>query len=121
MKYEYFNPGEVNCVVRSISKILNKNYIDVEKELIELSKKLNYDTYSETEVFEKYLEQNSFFELNKDYNDQIKKYKFDGENIVFCYDKKDFFHLVAIIDNVIYDKKEGTENLYIIKIYKRRN
>ncbi len=120
MKFEYYNPGEVVCTVRSISKLLNKDYRIVEKELLELAKSLGYDSYNEIEVFEKYLYENGFVDTKKEYKERIKELSFDGENEVFCYDKKDFYHLVAIIDNVMYDKDEKNKELFVIKIYKKR-
>ena len=120
MKFEYYNPGDVNCVIRSISKVLEKNYKEIKEDLIDLSKKLGFSSYSEIEVFENYLNNNKYVDSKIKYDGKIKDFKFDDSNIVFCYDKKDFYHLVAIIDNVMYDKKEDSKDLYVLKIYKRR-
>ena len=120
MKYEYYSIEGVNCVVRSISKILNKDYKLVEKELLDLAKKLNYKTYSEIEVFEKYLASNNYYDIKTKFKGKIKDLKIDGDYIVFCYDKKDFYHLAAIINNTLYDSREENKELYVIKIYKRR-
>lgn len=39
--------------------------------------------------------------------------------ILFCWDKKDYYHMFPIINNVIYDKDNKYMDLYIISIYKR--
>ena len=33
-------------------------------------------------------------------------------------DKKDFYHMVTIIDNVLYDKDDRSLDLYVLNIYK---
>ena len=119
MRFEYYKIDGVNCVVRSISKLLNKNYKVVKKELLELSKKLGYDFYSEIEVFEKYLANYNYYDIKTKYKGKIKDLNIDGECIVFCYDKKDFYHLAYIKDNILYDSVEENKELYVIKVYKR--
>ena len=120
MKFEYYNPSNYICTIRSISKVLNKELEEVKNNLISISKELGLDSFNEIEVFEKYLFDNGFKDTKKEYNERIEELSFDGENIVFCYDKKDFYHLVAIIDNVMYDNNEDNKKLYVLKIYKRR-
>ena len=120
MKFEYFNPGDYICTIRSISKLLNKECREVEQELKETSKSLGYDSFNELEVIEKYLSNNGFIDTKKEYKERIEDLSFEGENEVLCYDKKDFYHLVAIIDNVMYDKDEKNKELYVLKVYKRR-
>jgi hypothetical protein len=56
-------------------------------------------------------------EYNK--NIKVKDLKLDnGKYLVFCYDKKDFYHMVSIIDNILYDKDDSSLDLYVINIYK---
>ena len=38
---------------------------------------------------------------------------------VFCYDKKEFYHMISIIDNDIYDKNSDCMDLYVISVYKK--
>ena len=38
--------------------------------------------------------------------------------IVFCWNKDDFYHMLPIINNVIYDKEESSMNLFTLKLYK---
>ena len=123
MKYsEYYitdREGKSNCIIRSCCKLFNKEYEDVYNELMAIAKELGYDFYAEIEVFEKYLEQNKMVKL--DYKDmKIKDLKLDnGEYAVFCFDKKDFYHMVAIIDNTLYDRTPESFDLYVITVYKK--
>ena len=123
MKYsEYYitdREGKSNCIIRSCCKLFNKKYEDVYNELMIIAKELGYDFYAEIEVFEKYLEQNKMVKL--DYKDmKIKDLKLDnGEYAVFCFDKKDFYHMVAIIDNTLYDRTPESFELYVITVYKK--
>jgi hypothetical protein len=53
---------------------------------------------------------------------EVKDLNLDnGKYLVFCWDKKDFYHMVSIIDNVLYDKDDSSLNLYVIKLYKDNN
>ena len=52
---------------------------------------------------------------------KIKDLELDSGNyIVFCYDKKDYYHMITIIDNTIYDKTDECLDLYVIKVYKEK-
>ncbi len=119
---EYFvsnSDGKSNCIIRSFCKMFNKEYDEVFDELVDIANKLNYDSYAEIEVFEKYLEDRSFLPID-DYKDtQIKDLSLDNSKyIIFCYDKKDWYHMVPIIDNTLYDKTEESLDLYVITVYK---
>ena len=119
---EYFvsnSDGKSNCIIRSFCKMFNKEYDEVFDELVDIANKLNYDSYAEIEVFEKYLEDRSFLPID-DYKDtQIKDLSLDNSKyIIFCYDKKDWYHMVPIIDNTLYDKTGESLDLYVITVYK---
>ena len=116
MKYVHYNPGdEYNCVIRSISKTLNKPCIDVLNEL----KSIDED-YSKIKVLDKYLVDNGFY-IDESLKDNIIENinLLDGINILFVY-KGDWYHFIAVIDNVIYDKSsyEEIKDMKVIKIYK---
>ena len=116
MKIEYYNPVDEKggCIVRSISKALNKNYLDVKKELIEID-----SDYNNEEVFEEYLFSNNFI-INNEYNGKlIKDISLDDLNIVLAF-KDNWYHMMCIINNIIYDKKtyDEVKDLEIIKIYR---
>ena len=112
--------GKSNCVIRSLCKILNKEYEDVYNGLCEVSKELKRFSFNGIPVFEKYMEDNNIFKIISEKDIKVKDLKMDKDSyIVFCYDKKDYYHMVPIIDNVIYDKNFDCMNLYVISIYKK--
>ncbi len=109
-----------NCVIRSLCKILNKEYDDVYNDLLKIAKKLNCASFNDVPVFEKYMEDNNIIKINYDDEIKVKDLKIDnGSYIIFCYDKKDFYHMISIINNVIYDKNNDCMDLYVITIYKK--
>lgn len=124
MKYEYYyvedENKKTNCIIRTFCKLFNKEYEEVKQELINIAKELNHETYAEIEVFEKYLNDNNYKKIEHK-EEQIKNLKLEkGKYAVFCYDKKDYYHMLAIINNTVYDKKEDNLNLYTITIYKEQ-
>ena len=112
------NDGKSNCVVRSLCKVLNKQYDEVYSDLITISKNLNC-SFNDIEVFEKYMSDNGINKIDSK-EDIIKNLKLDnGTYIVFCYDNEDYYHMIPIINNVVYDKNDDCLNLYVISIYKK--
>ncbi|MDD6272493.1 MAG: hypothetical protein PUA90_03110 [bacterium] len=122
MKFNFYNPKEAsNCILRSFSKITGKNGMIIETELKDLAKQMDKNDYSDIEVFEKYLEQLGFEKYNCLNDVKIKDLNLDNLTYsIFCWDKKDYYHLVTISENILYDKKEETLELYPISIYKLR-
>lgn len=112
--------GKSNCVIRSLCKILNKEYNDVYNDLCKIAEDLKCDSFNDIPVFEKYMEDNNIFKINHDEDIKVKDLKIDnGSYIVFCYDKKEFYHMISIIDNDIYDKNFDFMDLYVISVYKK--
>ena len=112
--------GKSNCVIRSLCKILNKEYNDVYNDLFKIAEDLKCDSFNDIPVFEKYMEDNNIFKINHDEDIKVKDLKIDnGSYIVFCYDKKEFYHMISIIDNDIYDKNSDFMDLYVISVYKK--
>ena len=125
MKYQYYyienNEGKSNCVIRSFCKLYNKNYDEVYNELKHLTKELNCNNYNDVEVFETYMQRNNTNKI-KSSNIKIKDLDLDdGEYIIFCYDKKDYYHMIPIVNNIIYDKNDNCLELYVIDVYKKDN
>lgn len=123
MEYEHYyvanKEGKSNCVIRSFCKLYNEEYDNVFNDLCNIAKEINYDSFNEVEVFETYMKRKNTFDISYDKDIKIKDLKLnDGKYIVFCYDKKDFYHMICIIDNVIYDKSEECFDLYTINIYR---
>lgn len=112
--------GKSNCVIRSLCKILNKEYEDVYNGLCEVSKELKRSSFNDIPVFEKYMEDNNIFNIDYNKDIMIKDLNLnDNSYVVFCWNKKDYYHMISIIDNVIYDKNFDCMNLYVISIYKK--
>lgn len=66
------------------------------------------------------MEDNNIIKTSYSEDIKVKDLKLDNSDyIVFCYDKKDFYHMVPIIDKVIYDKNTDCMDLYAITIYKK--
>lgn len=122
MKYSEFfissKEGKSNCVIRSFCKLYNQEYEMVFNDLVLIAKELNHNSFNDVEVFEEYMRRHDTIEIPSE-EIKIKDLELDSGNyIVFCYDKKDFYHMITIIDNTIYDKTDECLDLYVIKIYK---
>ncbi len=114
--------GNSNCVIRSLCKILNKDYDEVLNGLLDTAKELNKESFNDIPVFEEYMKQNNINKIDIEQDKQIKDLKLDnGSYIVFCYNKEDFYHMIPIIDNTVYDKRIDSLELYTISIYKKNN
>jgi hypothetical protein len=120
---EYFitgKNGKSNCVIRSLCKLLNKEYEIVFNELCKTAEELNCQSFNDIPVFEKYMEDNNIFKITSKEDIKVKDLELDdGSYIVFCYDKKDFYHMIPIINKVIYDKNDECMDLFTISIYKK--
>lgn len=113
--------GKSNCVVRSLCKILNKEYEEVFNELVNIAHELNCESFNDIPVFEKYMNNYHINKINSN-EIQIKELNLgEGSYIILCYDQKDYYHMIPIIDNIIYDKSNECLNLYVINIYKKEN
>lgn len=112
--------GKSNCVIRSFCKLYKEKYEEVYNELLEIMKELNCNSYNDVEVFEEYMRKRNTKQIDFNKGTKIKDLKLDnGEYIVFCTDKNSFYHMVPIINNILYDKDKESLNLYTIKIYKK--
>ena len=122
MKYENFyitdNEGKSNCVIRSFSKIYNKEYDEVSKGLLDISKELNTN-FNDIETFEEYMKRLNTEKIDYGKDLLIKDLSLDNDKyIIFCYDKKDFYHMVPVINKTVFDYCDDSLNLYVISIYK---
>ena len=126
IKYEHFNitnkDGKSNCVIRSFCKIYNEEYDQVYNDLLKIQKKLKCESYNDIPVFEKYMDNHNTKTINEFEGVKIKDLKLDNSSyIVFCWDKNEFYHMVPIINKVLYDKEDNSLELYVLKIYKFYN
>jgi hypothetical protein len=126
MKYIEYNltdeNGKSNCVIRTFSKIFNKSYKEVLNDLIDTAKELGCESFNDIPVFEKYMEVNGITKETVEGDIKVKDLSLDeGTYVVFCYDKKDFYHMIPIIDNTVYDKHDDSLELYVISLYKENS
>lgn len=119
MKFVEYNPVDEkgNCVVRTFTKLLGKEFYIVKNKLLKLAKELGYEDYRELAVFEKYMSNNNYKKITiKEKNTENLKLK-KGKYVVFC-KKRNEYHMFPIIDDVIYDKNKKCFDQTIISIYK---
>lgn len=113
--------GKSNCVIRTFCKLFNKEYNNVYNDLCIISKQLGCYSFNDIKVFEKYMEENGTIPIDYGKEIKIKDLILDNGNYaIFCWDKKDFYHMVSIIDNVLYDKDDSSLELYTITVYKQK-
>ena len=120
IKYYITNKeGKSNCVIRTFCKIFNEEYDDVYNELCRIQKELKCNSFNDIEVFEEYMKNHNFNSIDYGKDIVIKELELDDDTyIVFCWNKDDFYHMLPIINNVIYDKEESSMNLFTLKLYK---
>ena len=112
--------GKSNCEVRSFCKLLNKEYENILCELCNIKEELNCQSYNDIEVFETFMSNHNINSIEYGKNIKIKDLKLKkGSYIVFCWDKNQSYHMVTIIDNILYDKDDRSMDLYAIMIYKQ--
>ena len=124
MKFKEFyvegSNGKSNCIIRSFCKLYGEKYDDVFNELCRIAKEMNLNSFNEIEVFEAYMKNHSTNSTDYGNDIKIKDLKLEkGKYIIFCWDKKDFYHMITIIDGNIYDKDDRCLDLYTIKVYKQ--
>ncbi len=115
------NDGKSNCVIRSFCKMFNESYNDVYDELCQIQKELNCENYNDVEVFETFMKNHNVDPINYGKDIKVKDLNLDsGSYIVFCWNKDNFYHMLPIIDNVVYDKDDKSMELYTISLYKQK-
>ena len=114
------NDGKSNCVIRSFCKMFNESYNDVYDELCRIQKELNCENINDIEVFETYMRNHNVNYIDYGKDVKVKDLKLDkGSYIAFCWNKDEFYHMLLIIDNVVYDKDDRSMELYTISLYKQ--
>lgn len=123
MKFSEFyisnHEGKSNCVIRTFCKMFGEEYNDVYNDLCSIAKRLDCDSFNDIDVFETYMKERDTNKIDYGKDIKIKDLILDnGSYAVFCWDKKDYYHMVLIIDNVLYDKNDASLEMYTITIYK---
>ncbi len=113
--------GRTNCVIRSFCKLYGGTYEDVINELLSIKEEINAESFNDIEVFEEYMRRRDTDKIEYGKDTRIKDLNIDNGNyIVFCWDKDNFYHMVTIMDNTLYDKDDTSSNLYAITVYKQK-
>lgn len=124
MEFEYYNPSDEkrSCVVRTMTKLTGKEYSIVKKELTELAEQSGLETYNDENVFEKYMAEHGISKLKEYKNTTVGELELnDGIYCVYATNRNDFYHLLPVVDNVIYDRRNDSDGLYVIAVYRKMN
>ena len=122
MDFEYYNPSDESrsCVVRTMTKLTGKEYSTVKAELTSLAQELGYETYNNETVFGQYMTKHGIYKKTEYENTTVGELELnDGSYCVYSTNHKGFFHLIPIVDNVIYDRRNDSLELYVIAVYKK--
>lgn len=125
MKFKEFyitdKEGNSNCVIRSFCKLYNDTYENVLNELLSIKEEIKAKTFNDVDVFETYMKRRDTEKIDYGEDMQIKDLELDNGNyIVFCWDKGSNYHMVTIIDKVLYDRNDSSFNQYVITVYKQK-
>ena len=122
MRFEYYNPSDESrsCVVRTMTKLTGKEYSKVKTELAELALKLGCETYNDEKVFEQYMAEHGFRKLREYNGETVGGIELnDGTYCVHCTNREGFHHLMPVVDNIIFDRRDDSRGLYLVAVYKK--
>ena len=123
LSFEQYDPSEdkQNCVVRAMAKLTGKDYPTVKKEMTALAERSGFETFNDQSVFEEYMSQNGIYK-ERDYNNNTQLRDLDlsdGSYCVLMTNRISFFHVLPVVDNVIYDRRNNSLSLYVLSTYKK--
>ncbi len=123
LSFEKYDPSEdkQSCVIRAMSKLTGKDYPTVKKEMTALAERSGFETYNDQSVFEEYMSRNGIYK-DRDYNNNTQLRDLDlsgGSYCVLMTNRMSFFHLLPVVDNVIYDRRNDSLTLYVLSTYKK--
>ncbi len=124
MEFEYYNPSDESrsCVVRTMTKLTGKVYSTVKAELTALAQELGYETYNDEAVFGQYMAEHGIYKIQEYVDTNVGELELkDGSYCVYSTNHKGFFHLIPVVDNVIYDRRNDSLELYVIAVYKKES
>ena len=124
MDFAYYNPSDESrsCVVRTMTRLTGKPYETVKAELTALAAKMEYPEYNEPAVFEAYMAQHGIVKCMDDCGLRVKELNPErGTYCVFCTDHEGFFHLMPVQDGVIYDRRDDSQDLYVLAVYRKKD
>ncbi|HOZ88848.1 MAG TPA: hypothetical protein PK737_01250, partial [Bacilli bacterium] len=84
------------------------------------AEKLKCSSFNDIIVFESYMKNNNIFKIYYQKDTKLEEIKFDdGYYIIFCWDKNEYYHMIPVINNTVYDKNQNYLNLYLLSLYKK--
>ena len=122
MDFAYYNPSDESrsCVVRTMTKLTGREYQTVKNELTALAQEMGYPEYNEPAVFERCLKSHGFAKCAEGGGLQVGALRPDrGIYCVFCTNQAGFYHLMPVIDGVIYDRRNDSQELYVLAVYRK--
>ena len=105
--------------MRTMTKLTGKEYSIVKAELTALAQELGFETYNDEAVFGRYMAEHGIYKTKDHVDTTVGELELnDGSYCVYCTNHKGFFHLIPVVDNVIYDRRNYSLELYVIAVYK---
>lgn len=121
--FEVYSPTDESrsCVVRTLTKLTGKDHSEVKKELTSLAVQMGSPTYNDARVFGLYMESCGIYKY-RDYADtRVKELRLGrGEYCVVATNNAGFFHMFPVIDGVIYDRRNDSQELCVVSVYKKQ-
>ena len=116
MKYVNYDPSKEHggCIIRSFSKVFDRDYYEVKEELEDLGKKYNC-RFDDDKVIDEYFKDKNVKVV--DYKGRVIDYDYSGKYLVYCH-KDNNYHMVCIIDNVVYDRDERYKDMDVEILFK---
>lgn len=120
--YQYYQPNEkdlkdnsCDCVIRALTKVMNKSWLEIFNELIPYARKFQYMP-NQKECYETYLKDNGFVYVgisNKKGSKRPTVKSFAKENKEGTYLLNVANHVVAVVDGKYFDTWDcGEKSLY---------
>jgi hypothetical protein len=124
MEFSYYNPSEEtrSCVVRTMTKLIGKDYDTIKAELTALAHSMEADSYNNDAVFEHYMAGHGIYKLKEYNNITVGELELsNGTYCVYSTNRNGFYHLLPVVDNVIYDRRDDSRGLFVIAVYKKES
>jgi hypothetical protein len=109
VEWQYNNPTYVDrddCAIRSLSVLLDKPYIDVKKDLMQLKWLNRIPRYYYMDNIEKYIKQHNLREIKVKGKIKVSEYNPMGHYLILIDG-----HLLTVIDGVLYDSWDSRDEI----------
>ncbi len=120
--FEHFDPTDEkrSCVVRTMTKLTGRDYGSVKAELAALAAEMGCETYNDQRVFGRFLEDLGFSRIGGYEGLTVGELELkNGSWCVHCTDRKEFQHLLPVVDGVIFDRRDDSRGLFVEAVYKK--